>query len=617
MLYATSYSIYLILSILLVTSIIVFSLKRNLVYLHIFQQQEYDNYRMFTWIINNRAIDKRLSIALFLIFCINLLIFYKFIFFTNFIKFIISCILIIIPIGGFAYLEKNPIKFAKKPLVLTDRAKRIYYLALCFNFVNALIILFNINLKNYLIQLLLIIHLIPVYLIIANICLIPIENYIQKKYWKLAIAQLSKCKPLIVGITGSFGKTTVKHFLGHILQQADHTLITSGSINTPMGITKVIIEELNTSHKYFIVEMGAYGVGSINKICQLTPPALGIITAIGSAHYERFKDLENVAKAKFELAEAVIKNSQSLDNFNDFNNSKNSATRVIINEQVLNTNYAKKYLEEHKSFIQILDPNSISNVVQLKTGLTWDLKIDGVNQQIVTQIFGSHNVANLSLACLAAYNLKVPMPIIINALKTMPQVNHRLEIKQQNNYTIIDDAYNANPEGFKSGLELLNFLHTSNNKGIKLTQGSQSAQETLLSQSAQDTPVSQSVQETPLSQSAQETQGSQSAQETLLVEGRKILVTPGLIELGSKHEEEHFNLGLLAAKYVDLALIVNPSRITSFLAGFKQNSNADQLLISLESWEQAKNWLNINCKANDVVLIANDLPDLYETKLQI
>lgn len=578
MVYATTYSIYLILSILLVTSIIVFSLKRNLVYLHIFQQQEYDNYRMLTWIINNLAIDKRLSIALFLMFCMNLLIFYKFIFF---IKFIISCILIIITIGGFAYLEKNPIKFAKKPLVLTDRAKRIYYLALCFSFVGDLIILFNINLKNYLIQLLLIIHLIPVYLIIANICLIPIENYIQKKYWKLAIAQLSKCKPLIIGITGSFGKTTVKHFLGHILQQADHTLITSGSINTPMGITKVIIEELNASHKYFIVEMGAYGVGSINKICQLTPPVFGIITAIGSAHYERFKDLENVAKAKFELAEAVIKNSKFLDNFNDFNNSKNSATNLIVNEQVLNTNYAKKYLEEHKSFIQILDPNSISNVVQLKTGLTWDLKIDGVNEQITTPIFGSHNVANLSLACLAAYNLKVPMPIIINALKTMPQVNHRLEIKQQNNYTIIDDAYNANPEGFKSGLELLNFLHTSNNKGIKLTQR------------------------------------SQSAQETLLVEGRKILVTPGLIELGSKHEEEHFNLGLLAAKYVDLALIVNPSRITSFLAGFKQNSNHEQLLISLDSWEQAKNWLNINCKANDVVLIANDLPDLYEMKLQI
>lgn len=581
MLTVTTYLIYLILSILLVTSVLVFSLKRNLVYLHIFQQQEYDNYRMFTWIINNRAIDKRLSIALCLIFCINLLIFYKYIFLQKYIKFIVSCILIIIPIGGFAYLEKNPIKFAKKPLILTGRAKRIFYLALFFNFISTLIILFNINLKNYLIQLLLIVHLIPVYLIMANICLMPIENYIQNKYWKLATAQLAKCKPLIIGITGSFGKTTVKHFLGYILQQADHTLITAGSINSPMGITKVIIEELNASHKYFVVEMGAYGIGSINKICQLTPPVFGIITAIGSAHYERFKDLENVAKAKFELIEAVIKNSNSLDNFKSSSDSGKSATNIIINEQVLNTNYAKKYLEEHKSFIQILDPNSISNVVQLKTGLSWELKIDGVNEKIVTPIFGSHNVANLSLACLAAYNLKVPMPIIINALKTMPQVNHRLEIKQQNNYTIIDDAYNANPEGFKSGLELLNFLHTSNNKGIKLNQ------------------------EIEVSKENQVTQG------------RKILVTPGLIELGSKHEEEHFNLGLLAAKYVDLALIVNPSRIKSFLAGFKQNSNADQLLISLDSWQQAQNWLNINCKANDVVLIANDLPDLYETKLQI
>lgn len=586
---SSNYTIQIILSILLITSITFFTLKRNLSYLHIFQQQEYDNHRMFAWIINNLAIDKRLSITLLITFYINLLIFYKFNFLHNLSKLIITNFLTILPISIIAYLEKDPLKFAKKPLILTDRAKRIYYLALFMNFVGTLGILsLKINLRYYLIQLLLIIHLIPLYLIVANILLIPLEKYIQHNYWKLATSILTKYKPLIIGITGSFGKTTVKHFLGHILQQVDHTLITSGSINTPMGIVKTIREELNASHKYFIVEMGAYQIGSINKICQLTPPNFGIITAVGSAHYERFKDLENVAYTKFELAEAVIKNvAKNVAAIS--NDNIDSKIKVIINQQVLNTEYAKKYLQEHNKVIDVLDPNaSISNIVQLKSGLTWDLNIDGIIYKISTPIFGIHNVTNISLACLAAFYLNVPIPIIINSLKTMPQVNHRLEIKQQNNYTIIDDSYNANPDGFKSALELLNFLQTSQANQIYTS-------------------------------ASPDNQVNQNNSTSKMIKGRKILITPGLIELGDKHEEEHFKLGMLAAKYVDILIIINLNRIKSFLVGFKQNITVGQQtqILTLDSWQQAQNWLNNNCRPNDIVLIANDLPDLYENKMQI
>lgn len=542
--------LHIILTILLITSITIFTIKRHLTYLHIFQQQEYCNYRFSGWIVSNKIFDKRLTGTLCLMFIINYFSL-KYINLTwhYVLDFAGEYILFILAILTFAYLEKDPIKSAKKKLVMTSRANRIYYLSLFVNLIGNLILLFNVHLQNYFIALLLTIQLIPVYILLANLLLMPLEKHFQQKFWQEAKQKILSHKPFIIGITGSFGKTSVKHFLGHILGQTDHTLITSGSINTSMGISRVIREELNTVHKYFIVEMGAYGVGSINEICKLTPPNFGIITAIGAAHYERFKTLETVANAKFELAESVI------------NNSQDSKCRIVIPEQALNTDYAKQYLQNHKQYFNVLEQKQLSNVTQLKTGIAMDLQLDGVIHHIETPIFGLHNVSNICIAFIAAHNLGIPVPTIINALKTMPQINHRLEVKQQNNCTIIDDAYNANPDGFKSGLELLSFLH-----------------------------------EPP---------------------GRRILVTPGLIELGEKHHSEHLTLGELSAKHVDIAIIVNPNRIKSFVSGFKQHTTDENKLINVSTFKEAQDWLNINCQAKDTVLFANDLPDLYEGGLRI
>lgn len=523
----------IILTILLITAITIFSIRRHITYLHIFQQQEYYAARFLRWVISNLAFDKRLTSILCLICAVN---YYKYIAF-------------IIAIFVFTYLEKNPFKSAKKKLVFTARAKRIYYLSLFINLFANLILLFNLCLQNYFIFLLLAIQLIPIYITLAHLLLIPLENHFQQQIWQEAKQKIFSHKPFIIGITGSFGKTSVKHILGHILGQTDHTLITGGSINTVMGISRVIREELNTMHKYFIVEMGAYGIGSINKICQLTPPNFGIITAIGAAHYERFKNLETVANAKFELADAIINNSQ--DNKN----------RIVIPAQVLNTEYAKQYLQKHQQYFSVLESTQIPKITQLKSGLAIDLQLDNIIHHIDTPIFGLHNVNNICVAFIAAKNLGIPIPVILAALKTTPQTPHRLEVKKQNNYTIIDDAYNANPEGFRSALELLSFLN--------------------------DPP------------------------------GRRILVTPGLIELGTKHNSEHFLLGEIAAKHADIAVIVNPNRIKSFVSGFKKHITDPTKIVTFASFNEAQQWLKINCQSKDTILLANDLPDLYEGGLKI
>ena len=546
--------LHMVLITLLITGVTLFTIKRHLTYLHIFQQDEYNNYRFLTWIVEHKAFDKRLTIVLFVIFIINHFCFtHANLTWQYILEFTGQYIGFIIAVFVFVYLEKNPIKTAKKKLTMTARANRIHYLGLFLNLCGNLILLLNVHLQNYFIALLLTVQLIPIYIILANLLLTPIEKNIQQKFWQEAKQKLLNQKPFIIGITGSFGKTTVKHFLGHILQQFDHTLITSGSINTSMGISRVIREELNAIHKYFVVEMGAYAVGSINEICKLTPPNLGIITAIGTAHYERFKTLDTVATAKFELAGSVINND-----------SQNNNPKVIISEQVLNTDYAKQYLQAHKQSFEILAQQQLSKVTQLKTGLSMEIQLNGVNHPLEIPVFGLHNATNIGLAFLAAHSIGMPILAITNALKSMPQISHRLEVRKQNNYTIIDDAYNANPDGFKSALELLSFLH-----------------------------------EPP---------------------GRRILVTPGLIELGKKHDSEHLMLGQIAAQYADIVIVVNYKRIPSFISGFKQNADTQgtvKQIITVSSFKEAQDWLNKNSKEKDTILLANDLPDLYEGGLKI
>jgi UDP-N-acetylmuramoyl-tripeptide--D-alanyl-D-alanine ligase len=528
--------------IILFAAITFFIIKRILTYLLFFQQQEYDNYRFAHWVIATKSFDKRLSILL-----LTLLILTN-PFNINNASVTASAIILFLICG---YLEKDPLKFAKKKLVLTSRAKRTCYVAIVINALLNITLLLNLKL-NLLLTSLIIVQLIPLCLLTANLLLWPIEAKIQQKFWEEAKQKIITNNPFIIGITGSFGKTSVKHFLGHILAYTEHTLITPGSINTSMGIARIIREQLKPHHRYFVVEMGAYGLRSIKELCKLTTPHLGIITSIGKAHYERFKDLETVAAAKFELATATIENNS--------NNRLNNNHKMIIPEQILSTEYAQRYLNTNSSYFEVLKPAQLSKVDHTKNGLNITLCHHEKEYQLEVPIFGTHHAHNIALAFLAAYNLGVQPSTIIIALRNMPQIRHRSEVHKHSDYIVIDDAYNANPQGFKSALELLNFLHEPS--------------------------------------------------------GRRILVTPGLIELGTEHTAEHLSLGKVAALYADLALIIQPQRIPSFIEGFKTKASEMQKIITFSSFAQAKEWLNQHIKAKDTILFANDLPDLYENRVR-
>ncbi|MDR0423276.1 MAG: UDP-N-acetylmuramoyl-tripeptide--D-alanyl-D-alanine ligase [Rickettsiales bacterium] len=453
-----------------------------------------------------RFIDKKLTIFVIVFHLLNAVVF-------------VPIALIIFTMKDFFY-----VKNAKKKMVFTARVKRIFSVAL-FLVISLICVLYRYPLLVVLAT----IHFVPFSLILSNLLLSPYENYTQNKFLKEASSKLHKINPIVIGVTGSMGKTSTKHILAHILSTNLSVLFTPGSINTKMGITRIIREKLSQEHKYFVVEMGAYFKGSIKKLCDFVEPKYGIITAIGDSHYEFFKSREAVASTKFELGECVTKNDGFL---------------------IINNNIEDNLIPDNINLIKIGD---ISNITQKQDGLHFTYK----NEEVFAPIFGEHQATNIVLAIEIAIKLGMPFKTILVSLNTLPQITHRLEVKNQGDNIIIDDAYNSNFEGFKSGL---NLLQVFDNK-------------------------------------------------------KKVLITPGMVELGTKHDELHYEIGKIAAEKTDVTVLVKSSRIPTFVKGFKE-TNKNSQLVEVDSFAKAQEWMSNNLH-NSAILLENDLPDVFESSLSL
>jgi len=522
----------------LLIAFLLFALRRLLTYLHIYQQEEYDSLRFIRWLLKSRSFDLRASVVVLIVGLLGIAIYFS----PDIGAGVIGAAFLII-----AFLERDPRAASKKRLAMTGRATRIYWISFAvMAILGILYTLPGVALLLWLIP----VQAIPFSLTLANLLLTPYERSVQKRFWNEAHQKLLSLKPTVIGITGSFGKTSTKHLLGHILELQAPTLITPGSVNTPMGISRVIREQLGSHHRFFVCEMGAYGPGSIGRLCRLAPPNMGVITAIGMAHYERFKTLDAVAKTKFELAYSA--------------SSRNG--NVIIAEQVLEFADARAFLEKHGACTTVVGTGSTATSrllrsAQTDTGITADLQWNGRVYTLKAPLYGEHHISNMALAFVTACLLGVPPEDAILALASTPQIPHRLEVKAgMGGSRLIDDAYNSNPVGFASGLRLLQALHTDG--------------------------------------------------------GRRILVTPGMVELGTAHEEEHWKIGQLAALHVDVLLPVLPQRIPSLINSYRQ-AQPDGVVIPCATFAAAQTWLSENAHSGDVVLLENDLPDLYEKRLRL
>ncbi len=206
----------------------------------------------------------------------------------------------------------------KKPLVFTKRATRLYIAVLLLSLLIAGLAAGLTTLSNGSRALLAIAILAPYFMVAANIIMQPVEKRINRKYYDEAKQILSQMQDLtVIGITGSYGKTSTKHYLYRILCERYNVLMTPGSFNTPMGVIRTIREQMKPYHNIFICEMGAKQIGDIKEICDLVAPQIGIITAVGEQHLESFKTIGNVQRTKFELVDALPGSGLAVIN-NDF-----------------------------------------------------------------------------------------------------------------------------------------------------------------------------------------------------------------------------------------------------------------------------------------------------------
>ena len=454
--------------------------------------------------------------------------------------------------GGFQiYMSTQRKKVeAKKPLVYTARAKRVFGLSICLLVGIATTLVLIAKTSPWRISIFLFSEVTVINLTIANLLIYPLERTINGAYLFSAKKRIKTFQPKVIGITGSYGKTSTKYILHQILSEKFNTLMTPDSYNTPMGICKVIRGELTAEHEIFIVEMGAYKRGDIRELCNLASPQIGILTAVGPQHLERFKSIENIAKTKYELIESLPPDGPAVFNCD------NEICAGLADKREHDGNPVRRYATESFPVASSSDRAELTatNIQHTDEGLTFTIHTSVGTTEIRTQLLGRHNVSNILAATAVATECGMTLEEIRVAIANVAPVPHRLQLtSSEGNVTIIDDSFNANPVGAKAALEVLT-----------------------------------------------EIQG-----------GKKVLVTPGMVELGEREYEENKRLGEHAADVCDLVILVGPRRTTPILDGLKAAQYPNQQIIVALNLEEVKQHLATQVQAGDVVLFENDLPDNY------
>ena len=459
--------------------------------------------------------------------------------------------------GGFQiYMSTQGRKVeTKKPLVYTARAKRVFGFSICLliGIATTLLLITQTNVfawafPQWRIAIFLFSEVTVLNLTIANLLIYPLERTINGAYLLSAKKRIKTLQPKVIGITGSYGKTSTKYILHQISSQKFNTLMTPDSYNTPMGICKVIRGELTAEHEIFIVEMGAYKRGDIRELCNLASPQIGILTAVGPQHLERFKSIENIAKTKYELIESLPPGGLAVFNCD------NEICARLADRTEQDGNPVRRYATEPFPVVPAAERAELTatNIQHTDAGLAFTIHTSGGTAEIRTQLLGRHNVSNILAATAVAIECGMTLEEIRVAIANVEPVPHRLQLTaNEGNVTIIDDSFNSNPVGAKVALEVLT-----------------------------------------------EIQGS-----------KKVLVTPGMVELGEREYEENKRLGEHAADVCDLVILVGPKRTTPILDGLKAVQYPSQQIIVALNLEEVKQHLATQVQAGDVVLFENDLPD--------
>ncbi len=354
---------------------------------------------------------------------------------------LLGAVVLVVGVWTFLHWQKRR-STLKKPLVWTARAKRLGGAYVIIGV--AEIALFH----RLHIPVLFAASLSTLNMLVALVVTKPIEWTVQLRYKRKAYSRIAQLKRLhqlrVVGITGSYGKTSSKFILGTILGARYDVLVTPSSYNTPMGICKVVNGELASNHEVFVCEMGARHRGDIKELVELVEPTHSMITAVGPAHLETFGSIENIAHTKFDLARGTSPDGVVVVNGDNEYCVREAAT--LGREVLFYGISAAPHLSAYAKDIR---------VDNLETAFTLVLPGDG-EVECRTRLLGRHNVLNIVGASLLARRMGLSLQEIADGIARIEPVEHRLQlIDSGNGVLVIDDAFNSNPAGAAMALEVL------------------------------------------------------------------------------------------------------------------------------------------------------------------
>jgi UDP-N-acetylmuramoyl-tripeptide--D-alanyl-D-alanine ligase len=376
---------------------------------------------------------------------------------------------------------------------------------------------------------------VPLLLELALISDQPIESLVARRYVRAARARLDAINPLVVGVTGSFGKTSTKLYLEQLLAGSKAVVASPRSFNNQAGLARAVNETLTSGTEVFIAEMGTYGPGEIAAMGRWLRPSVAAITAIGPVHLERFRTLERTLVAKSEIAL--------------------TATTVVLNaDDARLLRLADQLRSEGKRVIECSASGKGAEVSLVAGEHDVEVLVSGVSVGRVPidprKPVGWENVA---CALGLARAIGMDASVIVDRLRSLPAVEHRLTVNESaGGVIVLDDTYNSNPAGARLALRAL------------------------LENSRPDR--------------------------------RRVVVTPGMVELGAIQDEANRDFAAELVRAGAELVVVGATNRRALLAG-AAGSGASPTVVSTR--EEAVSWVRSHLEAGDAVLYENDLPDHY------
>ena len=515
---------------------LIFSIYKTKKSFHMLQQNYYDlDLRYFKWILSNILKITFESDILFVLLALTL-------FFNTGVA--IGAFIVLYGIIFMIYRNKKVI--AKKPLVVTARIKRLAFTMFLIYFVMIIPFIVNFNYDNLVycyVILGMATYLNYFVVMVANVFNKPIEKCVYLYYKHQAKKKLKTMNIPVVGITGSYGKTSSKNIINDILNIKLNSFASPKSFNTPYGLINSVNNYLDKFNDIFIAEMGAFKIGDIKENCKLVKPKYAIITSIGEAHLESFGSRENIMKGKFELVESLPSDGIAILNRDD---------EYQVKYEIKN-NCNIKWIGIDNKDVDLY----ATNIKLSGKGTSFECVFKGdINKyKFSTKLLGKHNVYNILSGILLGYELGLSIPELQRGVSSVKTIEHRLELKKLGHINIIDDAYNSNPVGSRRAVEVLG-----------------------------------------------------------LMDGVKIIVTPGMIELGTEQYNLNYKFGEYISEVCDYVILVGEKQTKPIYDALIKKEYDKKKIFILNDVREAfplMNRLAGKEEKSTYVLLENDLPDLF------